>query len=235
MNELDRNLHQLYWRSDPSEPITKWRLTRVIYVAASSSYHAIRALRESVDKATNHFCGDAILNSFYVDDFLGGTSSPDEAVSLYKDITITLASPGMPIRKWASISKQVMKELLVEIHENKDFLLLKDDHGIKTLGLNWTPQTETFFFCAFENTNSEHSIFLPHAVKTKSLIKLMKNTRFTISVFQHKLLQWSTTRMKMSKLKLVLKLKNGPNCIPRLAPCKLNNRKSRNSKNVIFH
>ena len=118
---MDRNLHQLYWRSDPSEPITKWRLTRVIYGVASSSYHAIRALRESVDKAPNQTCRDAILNSFYVDDVLGGASSPNEAVSLYKDITTTLASRGMPIRKWASNSKQVMNEIPVELHENKDF------------------------------------------------------------------------------------------------------------------
>ena len=150
LNELDRNLHQLYWRSDPSEPITKWRLTRVFYGVASSSYHAIRALRESVDKAPNQTCRDAILNSFYVDDFLGGASSPDEAVSLYKDITTTLASRGMPIRKWASNSKQVMNEIPAELHE-KDFLLLKDDHSIKTLGLNWTPQTDTLFSCIRKN------------------------------------------------------------------------------------
>ena len=111
LNELDRNLHQLYWRSDSSEPITKWRLPRVIYGVASSSYHAKRALSESVDKAPNQFCRDTILNSFHVDDFLGGASSPDEALSLCKDITTTLASRKMPIRKWASNSKQVMNEM----------------------------------------------------------------------------------------------------------------------------
>ena len=46
LNEKDRNFHQIYWRSDPSKPIEKWRLTRVIYGVASSSYHAIRALRD---------------------------------------------------------------------------------------------------------------------------------------------------------------------------------------------
>ena len=102
-------------------------------------------MRESVGKAPNQTCRDAILNSFHVDDLLGGASSPDEAVSLYKDITTTLASRGKPIRKWASNSKQVMNEIPVELHENKDFLLLKDDHSIKTFGLNWTPQTDTFF------------------------------------------------------------------------------------------
>ena len=78
-----RNLRQLYWRSDPSEPITKWQLPRVIYGVASSSCHVIRALGESVDKAPNQTCRDAISNSFYVDDILDGASSPDEAVSLY--------------------------------------------------------------------------------------------------------------------------------------------------------
>ena len=236
LNELDRNLHQLYWRSHPNEPITKWRLTRVIYGVASSSYLAIRALRESVDKAPNQTCRDAILNSFYVDGFLSGASFPDEAVSLFKDITTTLASRGMPIRKWASNSKQVINEIPVELHENKDFLLLKDDHSIKTLGLNWTPQTDTFFFRAFEKTDSEHSTaFFPMLSRQKIPLNSMKNTSFTISVFQHKLIQWSTFRMKMTKLKLALKVKNGFVRIPRLAPCKLDNRKSKNTKNVIFH
>ena len=58
------------------------------YDVASSSYPAISTLRESVDKASNQTCMDAILNSFYVDDFLGGASS-GEAVALFKDITTT--------------------------------------------------------------------------------------------------------------------------------------------------
>ena len=103
----------LYWRSDPSEPLTKWRLTRVIYGVASSSYHAIRALRESFDKAPNQTCRGAILNSFYVNDILGGASSPAEAVALYKGITTTLASRGVPIRKWSSNSKQVYERIPV--------------------------------------------------------------------------------------------------------------------------
>ena len=75
----------------------------------------------------------------------------------------------------------------------------------------------------------------PMLSRQKIPLNSMKNTRFTISVFQHKLIQWSTFRMKMTKLKLALKVKNGFVCIPRLAPCKLDNRKSKNTKNVIFH
>ena len=119
----------------------------------------------------------AILNSFYVDDFLGGASSPDEAVSLYKDITSTLASRGMPIRNWASNSKQVIKEFPVELHE-KDFLLLKDDHSIKTLGFNWTPQTDTFFFRTIENKTIQST---PHPSPCQcSAVKTENSTKFDI-------------------------------------------------------
>ena len=134
-------------------------------------------MRESVGKAPKQTCRDAILNSFYVDDFLGGASSPDEALSLYKDITTTLASRGMSIRKWASNSKQVMNEIPVELHLNKDFLLLKDDHSIKTLGLNWTPQTDILFSCIRKKTDSEHSTALPHAVKTENSTKFDEKHR----------------------------------------------------------
>ena len=115
------------------------------------------------------------------------------------------------------------------------FLLLKDDHSIKTLGLHWTPQTDKFIFVHSKKPIQSTPHPCPMLSRKKIPLNSMKNTRFTILVFQHKLIQWSTFRMKMTKLKLTLKINNGPIRIPRLAPCKLDNRTSRNTKNVIFH
>ena len=74
----------------------------------------------------------------------------------------------------------------------------------------------------------------PMLSRQKIPLNSMKYTIFTILVFQHKLIQWSTFRMKMTKLKLALKVKNGPIRTPRLVPCKLDYRKSKNTKKCKF-
>ena len=139
LNEKDRNIHQNYWRSDPSKPIKKWRLTRVKYGVASSSYHAIRALRDSVVNAPNQICKESILESFYVDDYVGGA-----APEITTRLTSTLASVGMQIRKWAKSSKAVMAAIPPELRENKEISFYEHDQNLKTLGLLWAPEKDCF-------------------------------------------------------------------------------------------
>ena len=71
LNEKERNFHQMFWRGSQKQPIENYRMTRVMYVVSYSSYHAIRALRDTPRYAPSIHCKNSILNS-YVDDFLGG-------------------------------------------------------------------------------------------------------------------------------------------------------------------
>ena len=146
LNVKDRNFHQLYWRSKPSDPIEKSRLTRVIYGVTSSSYHSIRALRDAAERSPNQLCRDSILESFYVDDLVGGANTEQEAIALYRDITVTLGTIGMGIRKWASNSKRVLEAFPSEYREKKKISFAEQDKNIRTLGLLWAPEPDCFRF-----------------------------------------------------------------------------------------
>ena len=81
----DRDLHRFTWRDSPSGPVKDYRMTRVTFGVSASPYLAVKTLQqtaadhgEGYPRATHH-----IKNSFYVDDFLGGAETVQEAVALY--------------------------------------------------------------------------------------------------------------------------------------------------------
>ena len=100
LDPRDRDFLRLLWRFSEDEPVQTFRLTRVIYGVASSSYHSIRCLREAaqldgVPKAAK----EAILRDFYVDDILTGASSIEEAEQLLKDLIQTLEQVQFDLKK----------------------------------------------------------------------------------------------------------------------------------------
>ena len=156
LNEEDRNFHQMFLLRSQKQPIKKDRMTRVIYGVSSSSHHAIRALHDTAKDTLSIHCKNSLLNSFYVDDLLGGGDTQEQVIGLFKDITTTLELIGMSFRKWASNSNEVMEAISPEIQENKGLLIDEYDHTIKTLGVNWQPETDTFF--CFNRPQSQCSV-----------------------------------------------------------------------------
>ena len=94
-----------------------------------------------------------------MDDFVGGANSIAEAKQLYEDITSSLASIG----KWASSSNSVMQEIPVELRENKEITFYESDQTVKTLGLLWSPETDTFKYKFANHATSPSSPCMPQA------------------------------------------------------------------------
>ena len=140
----------------------------------------------------------------------------------------------MPVRKWASNSKQVMNEIPVELHENKDFLLLKVDHSIKTLGLFWTPQTDTFFFRAFKKIDSEHSTALPHAVKTENSTKFDEKHKihdFSISAQVYPMVNFQDEN---DKVKIGAEVQKRSRSHPQACPLQTGQQKKQKYTKMLF-
>ena len=126
-NEKDHNFNQMYWRSSQNQPIKKYRMTRVIYGVSSSSYHAIRTLRDTAKDAPSIHCKNSLLNSFYLDDLLGAGDTQEQVIGRFIDITTTLELIGMSIHKWASNSHEVMEAISPKLQENKDLFIGEHD------------------------------------------------------------------------------------------------------------
>ena len=90
---------------------------------------------------------EVILSDSYVDDFLTGAESIDEAKKLRNELWEKFLGGGFPLPKWSSSSVEVLKDLPPHLLETKDVLELnKEDKSIKALGVLWYPSGDVFCF-----------------------------------------------------------------------------------------
>ena len=80
----DKDYYRIFWRFDKQQPIDTYRMTRVTYGVASSSFHVIRSLVECANlEGVSLEAQISIKRDFYVDDILTGANSVDEAKKLH--------------------------------------------------------------------------------------------------------------------------------------------------------
>ena len=138
----DKDLHRFVWRKDPCSTIKDYRMTRVTFGVSASPFLAVRTLHQTEEdhgeeypKATQH-----LKTSFYVDDFLGGADSPEEAIQLFHQIRQVLQKGGFQLRKWRSSSQKVLDQIpedLLETNPLKASTAINTQTHSKALGLLW--------------------------------------------------------------------------------------------------
>ena len=138
LHPLDKDLHRFVWRASPTDPLQDFRMCRVTFGVSASPYLAVRTLQqtardhgEGYPEVTQH-----ILNNFYVDDFLGGASSTQEASTLFKDIRSILKKGGFNLTKWKEVLQNI-PEHLQESATIKDSTSINSITPSKALGLIW--------------------------------------------------------------------------------------------------
>ena len=99
-----------------------------------------------MDEAHNYPAASKIvLNDFYVDDLVSGTSKTQEAIQLAKDVTSLLKSGCMNLRKWISNDSQVLAALS-QGYPPEDSYAIKADAAVTTLGIKWLPGRDEFSY-----------------------------------------------------------------------------------------
>ena len=113
LSPQDKDLHRFIWRASPDLPVKEYRMTRVTFGVSASPYLAVRTLLQTADdhgeeypNATHH-----IRTSFYVDDFLGGANTVQEAVELFHSLRDLLQKGGFNLCKWRSSSSEVLQNI----------------------------------------------------------------------------------------------------------------------------
>ena len=84
LDEADKDLHRFVWRKSSGEPLRDYRMTRVTFGVAASSYAANMAIKQNaIDLAPDYpLAAKVVDESFYVDDGLTGADTVDEAIEL---------------------------------------------------------------------------------------------------------------------------------------------------------
>ncbi len=88
---------------------------------------------------------EEVLHSFYVDDFLSGASTVDEAIQLQQSLCELLAAAGMTLKKWRSSSTEMLKSIPQDLVEKEDRKLLVRHDALKTLGIHWDASMDCLF------------------------------------------------------------------------------------------
>ena len=143
----DKDLHRFVWREHPSDKLKDYRMTRVTFGVSASPFLAIRTLHQIADdqgegypEATQH-----LKSSFYVDDFLGGADTPEEAILLFHEIRNILSKGGFQLRKWRSSSEEVLRQIPTDLLEKdpiKASTAINSQTNSKALGLIWDSQED---------------------------------------------------------------------------------------------
>lgn len=153
VKEEHQNLQRILWRTNSSDEIQQFKLTRVTYGTASAPYLAIRCLDEVANQNLTNYsdAARAIKEGFYVDDLLYGTNDVDSARRLRKDLQTILEQAGFILRKWLSNDQRVFTNVDQNNTLVEHFISSKDES--KTLGVYWhTKQDVLFYVINIKNT-----------------------------------------------------------------------------------
>ncbi|XP_023233870.1 uncharacterized protein LOC111633519 [Centruroides sculpturatus] len=144
----DRCLQKILWRNSISEKLKSYKLTTVTYGTSPASFLATRCLKQLADgnEISYPLVAESIRSDFYVDDYLGGTATIEEAKMLQHQLIDLLATAGFPLRKWSSSHDKVTQNAELEMRENLSDCKIIDDQTFRALGVTWHPGMIVFNF-----------------------------------------------------------------------------------------
>ena len=146
-------LRFLWWKEGniDTEPCT-FRMTVHLFGAASSPSCANLALRQTAIDNSSMFDEDvckAILQNFYVDDFLYSANTPKEAINLVRNVTALCEKGGFHLTKWMSNNDEVLAFINPEERTKnleKMDLNLQGSDVERVLGICWSMLADELMF-----------------------------------------------------------------------------------------
>ncbi|GFU86552.1 uncharacterized protein TNCV_4479881 [Trichonephila clavipes] len=144
----DQKYQQILWRNNSSENIRTYKLKTVTYGLASASFLATRCIKQiALDDKDNPNLSRVLQEDIYMDDLLSGADTPNNAISICKDIAHVLSTRGFHLRKWNSNSTNFslnFQNIVLMMHElNFPKILMK---VLKSIRLILNSSNDTFGF-----------------------------------------------------------------------------------------
>lgn len=138
--EKDRCLQRILWRENESQPIRAYDLNTLTYGTASASYLSTRCLWQLGEEQDDDTIKCIIQKDFYVDDLITGADNAQDLRYIQKSVSEALKKGCFNLRKYKSNNPLIFENLNL----NQDNLTISESSS--TLGLGWTPSSDTLFF-----------------------------------------------------------------------------------------
>ncbi|XP_065092160.1 uncharacterized protein LOC135713002 [Ochlerotatus camptorhynchus] len=144
----DCPLQYIFFRFSKDVPVQTYMLLTVTYGLAPSSFLATRTLQQiATDEGDAYpLAGPSVPKNFYVDDYIGGANSIEEAVQLRRELSELLEKGGFMLRKWTSNRLEVLQGLENDQIGTQSSLQFSPNESIKALGIRWEPEPDQLRF-----------------------------------------------------------------------------------------
>lgn len=141
----DRKYQKIFWRESPEEELLTYELNTITYGQASAPFCAVRALQQCASDYQEEFPLGAkeALESFYMDDYLGGADSVDEAKEIKRQLENLLVKGGFELSKWCSNAAGILSADKTKLEHGIPY---EDQESTSVLGLRWMPREDVFAF-----------------------------------------------------------------------------------------
>ncbi len=139
LNPGEKDLHRFMMR-DTDGRIVDCRMDRLTFGVKCSPYLATQVLHTlaSLHSSSHPSASYAITHNFYVDDFLAGAATVEDASSLQQEISDLLSKAGMTLRKWRSNSTALLDSIPEELHDSSSSIHIHSPSlSPKALGVHW--------------------------------------------------------------------------------------------------
>lgn len=138
LHPSERDFHRFLMRDDDNA-IVECRMLRLTFGVNCSPFLATQVLHKLADiySVSHPIAAKAILSAFYVDDFLSGASSVEEADKLRVELCDLLSKAGMTLRKWRTNSSELKSRIPPELLETCPLTLPTPRQAPKALGIHW--------------------------------------------------------------------------------------------------
>jgi len=147
VNEADRKFLNFLWFKNGS--LTPFQFNRLPFGLNCSPFLAQLIIQEHARKNVKLFseAAESILQSTYMDDTLDSVTTVEKGKKLIDQLRSLLATAGMEPKKWGSNSKELLKHLPDDLKVQAcSSLSIDSSTDVKTLGIQWTPNTDKFSF-----------------------------------------------------------------------------------------
>ena len=115
VDKRDRDCLRFLWLENPPDisKIVVYRYCRVVFGLNASPFLLNATLRHHISKfiTIDPEFVKKLIDSFYVDDFVGGGASPSEVADLYSKTVNRMAEGGFKLRKWLTNDPSVREKI----------------------------------------------------------------------------------------------------------------------------
>ncbi|XP_016657058.1 uncharacterized protein LOC107882735 [Acyrthosiphon pisum] len=169
VTKQDSEKQRILWRADPSLPIQIYRLTTLTYGTVPASFLATACLRKISELESSYVKAcEAIRNDFYMDDFLSGAETKEEAIKLRDEVILIMKKAGMTLRKWSSNEPSIVS--CMSEKENANECIFEEESITKILGLYWNADGDVLQYKVKEYHDENTTISKRHILAETAAI-----------------------------------------------------------------